>query len=433
MVLRPGSHRNTLQAIRVERSERARAARRRGGRRGPVRALGCRAPGRATRARLRRADADLANADAAGHAAAVGLGGDLAVGSGRPRLDRRLGRGRRRARAGADPAADVPALRRLVPRHVRARDRPADVAQIDRAAGASGITTTAGEEARRSRASWSRSASPPSPTRHRRSTRRWATASLRDRSARTTPYRRPTRDRRRRRPGRSRGRGARPPRRGRGRGDRPLAAALVHGPRAVHAARRRSAAAVPRSPIPSWATGRLRSTGSRCTRTLFAALPEAVRRRVARRILRAGGSPWVALEIEGRVAVTEGVAVRGSPRTGGGLHARARATAPCARPTRWSCLDGLPLLARAAGLPLAGVRAGVTVHDGWPVLDRWFRSTDPDAAVRRLRRRARFGPIARFVSGSRFTAHRVGGARRDTPSAAPLTAARRPPGARPSK
>ena len=62
-------------------------------------------------------------------------------------IDSLVGR-RRRAARGADPAADVPALRGLVPRDVRPRERsrPTSRASSARTAG-SAITTTAGDEA----------------------------------------------------------------------------------------------------------------------------------------------------------------------------------------------------------------------------------------------------------------------------------------------
>ena len=53
------------------------------------------------------------------------------------------------------------------------------------------------------------------------------------------------------------------------------------------------------------------------------------------------------------------------------------------------------------------VKAAVGLRDGWPVLDRYFRSTDPDLLFVGFAAERRFGPIARFVSGSRFTAFRV--------------------------
>ena len=53
------------------------------------------------------------------------------------------------------------------------------------------------------------------------------------------------------------------------------------------------------------------------------------------------------------------------------------------------------------------VKEAIAVRDGWPLLDRCFRSTDPDVLFVGFAAERRFGPIARFVSGSRFTAHRA--------------------------
>jgi hypothetical protein len=41
------------------------------------------------------------------------------------------------------------------------------------------------------------------------------------------------------------------------------------------------------------------------------------------------------------------------------------------------------------------------------VLDRSFHPSDPDLLLVGFAAERRFGPIARFVSGSRFTAHRA--------------------------
>jgi lysine/ornithine N-monooxygenase len=139
---------------------------------------------------------------------------------------------------------------------------------------------------------------------------------------------------------------------------------------------------------------------------VFAALPAGARRSVARRILRAGGSPWVRGEIEGKVRVTEGVAVEGVERRGEriGLQlsdgsAREADAVVVSAGFRFG-LDRLGFLSPT-------VKAAVGVRDGWPVLDRYFRSTDPDLLFVGFAAERRFGPIARFVSGSRFTAFRV--------------------------
>jgi hypothetical protein len=139
---------------------------------------------------------------------------------------------------------------------------------------------------------------------------------------------------------------------------------------------------------------------------VFAALPPGARRRVAGRILRAGGSPWVRSEIDGHVAVTEGVSVQGVERNGDAIRlalsdgsVREADAVIVSAGFRFS-LDRLAFLSPT-------VRAGVTVRDGWPVLDRYFRSSDPDLMFVGFAAERRFGPIARFVSGSRFTAYRA--------------------------
>ncbi len=140
---------------------------------------------------------------------------------------------------------------------------------------------------------------------------------------------------------------------------------------------------------------------------VFAALPAPARRRVAARILRAGGSPWVRGEIHGKVAVTEGVSVQHVERRGGRIHLRLsdgsarEADAVVVSAGFRFALERMAFLSPT-------VRAAVAVRDGWPVLDRGFRSSDPDLLFVGFAAERRFGPIARFVSGSRFTARRVG-------------------------
>jgi hypothetical protein len=139
---------------------------------------------------------------------------------------------------------------------------------------------------------------------------------------------------------------------------------------------------------------------------VFAALPRGLRRRVARRILRAGGSPWVRGEIEGKVKITEGVAVQRAQRSGERIHlslsdrSRREADAVVVSAGFRFGLDRLTFLA-------PDVARRVAVREQWPVLDRYFRSTDPDLMFVGFAAERRFGPIARFVSGSRFTAYRV--------------------------
>jgi hypothetical protein len=138
----------------------------------------------------------------------------------------------------------------------------------------------------------------------------------------------------------------------------------------------------------------------------FAALPRGARRRVAKRILRAGGSPWVRGEIEGKVAVTEGVTAQRVERRGERIHL-ALSDGSVREADAVVVSAGFRFALERMAFLSPTVCAAVAVRDGWPVLDRYFRSTDPDLLLVGFAAERRFGPIARFVSGSRFTAFRV--------------------------
>jgi FAD-dependent urate hydroxylase len=139
---------------------------------------------------------------------------------------------------------------------------------------------------------------------------------------------------------------------------------------------------------------------------LFAVLPRRIRRLLSARILRAGGSPWLRREVENAVRVSEGHGVVGLERRNDGI--RLRLTDGSERDAdavivaagfRFS-LDRLAFLSPE-------IRAGIELEEGWPVLDRWFRSTDRGLSFVGFAAEHRFGPIARFIPGTRFTATRV--------------------------
>ena len=139
---------------------------------------------------------------------------------------------------------------------------------------------------------------------------------------------------------------------------------------------------------------------------LFAYVPKGLRRRLARRILRAGGSPWLRAQVDGKVQITEERTVMTLARSNGGLvlglsdgSSREADAVILSTGFRFS-LDRLAFLAPA-------VRERIAVRDGWPVLDRSFRSSDPGLFFVGYAAEDRFGPISRFVPGTRFTAHRV--------------------------
>ena len=111
-------------------------------------------------------------------------------------------------------------------------------------------------------------------------------------------------------------------------------------------------------------------------------------------------------EIDGKVRVTEGTAVQQLERTGDGLRltlsdgtGREAAAVVVSAGFRFG-LDRLAFLSPA-------LRDAIAVRDGWPVLDRYFRSSDPNLMFVGFAAERRFGPIARFVNGSRFTGYRV--------------------------
>jgi thioredoxin reductase len=139
---------------------------------------------------------------------------------------------------------------------------------------------------------------------------------------------------------------------------------------------------------------------------LFAALPSAIRRPLTARVLRAGGSPWLRPTLEGFARVTEGVAVERVMRSEGVLRLelsdgsiREADAVIVAAGFRFG-LERLPFFSRE-------IRDGIELDEGWPVLDRWFRSSDEKVLFVGFAAAHRFGPIVRFIPGTRFAAPRV--------------------------
>ena len=137
----------------------------------------------------------------------------------------------------------------------------------------------------------------------------------------------------------------------------------------------------------------------------FAALPQGARRRVAARILRAGGSPWLREEVEREVHVTEGVAVEGIEQNGG---VRLRLSDGTVREADTVILAaGFRFSLQRLGFLSEALRKRIALDEGRPVLDRWFRSTERGLLFVGFAAEHRFGPVARFIPGTRFTANRV--------------------------
>jgi cation diffusion facilitator CzcD-associated flavoprotein CzcO len=140
---------------------------------------------------------------------------------------------------------------------------------------------------------------------------------------------------------------------------------------------------------------------------LYAKLPASLRRRLTRRLLRPGGSPWLRDLVDGQVTMRVGNRVREVDRTNGRLqlHLEDGTTTHAdnvlvATGYRFS-LDAMPFLA-------PGLRARIATKDDWPVLDRHFRSvSEPRIFMVGYAAEGRFGPISRYVLGTEFTANRV--------------------------
>jgi NADPH-dependent 2,4-dienoyl-CoA reductase/sulfur reductase-like enzyme len=138
----------------------------------------------------------------------------------------------------------------------------------------------------------------------------------------------------------------------------------------------------------------------------FARLPRRARRLLTARLLRPGGSPWVHELVAGRVRLTEGVAPVGIEP---GDPLRVSLSDGTAREVdRVLLATGYRFDARRLGFLDEALRRSVRLEqDGWPVLDRWFRSTEPRLSFVGYAAEGRFGPSARFVLGARFAAERV--------------------------
>jgi FAD-dependent urate hydroxylase len=139
---------------------------------------------------------------------------------------------------------------------------------------------------------------------------------------------------------------------------------------------------------------------------LFAKVPKPLRERLASRILRAGGSPWLRERMGDRVTFYEGSALEHAQPTPNGLNVMlsngsSHETDHLVLATGYRFdLERLTFLAPE-------VKSLVRVEDGWPVLDRWFHSTHPGLFFVGYPAEGRFGPLCRFVLGTTFTTERV--------------------------
>ena len=139
---------------------------------------------------------------------------------------------------------------------------------------------------------------------------------------------------------------------------------------------------------------------------LFAALPSSARVKLTARLLRSGGSPWLRTLVDRSVKVTEFTTVEDAAVHDSQLVVRLsngeerevdQVLVACGY--RFD-LDRLEFLS-------SNVRSGIATRDGWPVIDRHFRSSDRSIHFVGYAAERRFGPLSRFVLGADFTARRV--------------------------
>ena len=140
---------------------------------------------------------------------------------------------------------------------------------------------------------------------------------------------------------------------------------------------------------------------------LYAMLPRPLRGRLSKRLLRPGGSAWLRPLVDADVRIRECCEVQS-----------AEVGRDC---TRVQLTDGsegefddvLVACGYRFSLDQLGflsddVKSRIGTRDNWPVLDRFFRSTDERVMFVGYPAEGRFGPISRFVLGADFTARRVG-------------------------
>jgi FAD-dependent urate hydroxylase len=138
----------------------------------------------------------------------------------------------------------------------------------------------------------------------------------------------------------------------------------------------------------------------------FPALPAPLRRRLTGRVLRSGGSPWLRTFVEDNVRISERCGVERVQRRNG--HLSVRLTDGAERDVDEVIVAcGYRFDLGRLSFLSPEVRARIDVRDGWPVLDRLFRSSDPRLQFVGYPAESRFGPLSRFVMGAGFTAGRV--------------------------
>lgn len=145
---------------------------------------------------------------------------------------------------------------------------------------------------------------------------------------------------------------------------------------------------------------------------LFRRAPRSVRRRLTARLLRPGASDWLRESLTaGGVVVREGCGVEELEPDAGGLGLRLSDHATLTV-DRLIVATGYRFALERLAFLAPELRGTIGVDGGWPILDRWFRSTNRGISFLGYPAEGSFGPVARFVLGVPFTVARAAGSRR---------------------
>ena len=140
--------------------------------------------------------------------------------------------------------------------------------------------------------------------------------------------------------------------------------------------------------------------------SIYRLLRPATRARVEERAIRPSGAKWLRDRGEGKVRVTPGVEVLEAHVRGGKLKLQLSDGTTRLVDHLFAGTGYRPSLDRFAFLDPA-LRAAVTDHDGYPTLSSQFESSVPGLYFAGAIASYNFGPLCRFVAGSRVAARQI--------------------------
>jgi len=147
---------------------------------------------------------------------------------------------------------------------------------------------------------------------------------------------------------------------------------------------------------------------------LFRLFPDKARLKLDARAVRPAGSTWLRPRVDGKITITPHTSVTEAMERGDGLSLKlsdgtTREIDHLILGTGYSAnIDALSFID-------AALRRQVQVHDGFPLLNEWFESSVPALHFVGAPAWFTFGPLCRFVVGSKVAARQV--ARRATKAA----------------